>query len=111
MPMPHRPTRSRTSWEFPKPTGRSCLTCSACRVLGDMPELQKQLRAEPQRIPDFLEETLRFDGPVKMVYRLAQKTTKVGDVDVPAGTMVGLSLTGASNDPRHFEKPEEFNID
>jgi cytochrome P450 len=89
----------------------SRLIAMAVRVLGDMPALQARLRNEPNRIPDFLEETLRFDGPVKMVYRLAQKSTQIGGVDVPAGTMVALSLTGASNDPRHFEKPEEFNID
>jgi cytochrome P450 len=89
----------------------SRLIAMAVRVLGDMPDLQMRLRNEPNRIPDFLEETLRFDGPVKMVYRLAQKSTQIGGVDVPAGTMVGLSLTGASNDPRHFTKPEDFNID
>jgi cytochrome P450 len=89
----------------------SHLISMAIRILGDMPALQTRLRQEPARIPDFLEEVLRFDGPVKMAYRLAQRSTEVGGVDVPAGTIVALSLAGASNDPRHFENPGEINID
>jgi cytochrome P450 len=89
----------------------SRLIAMAVRMIGDDAKLQKRLRSEPARIPDFLEEVLRFDGPVKIAYRLAQTSTKLGGVDLPAGTVVALSLTGASNDPRHFEKPEEFNID
>jgi cytochrome P450 len=89
----------------------SHLISMAVRILGDTPDLQQRLRREPGRIPDFLEEVLRYDGPVKMVYRLAVNSTEVGGVEVPAGTIVALSLAGASNDPRHFANPAEFNID
>ena len=89
----------------------SHLISMAVRILGDTPDLQQRLRREPGRIPDFLEEVLRYDGPVKMAYRLAVNSTEVGGVEVPAGTIVALSLAGASNDPRHFENPEELNID
>jgi cytochrome P450 len=54
---------------------------------------------------------LRYDGPVKVVYRLALTDTRIGGVDVPAGTVVTVSLSGASNDPSHFEHPEQFDID
>lgn len=89
----------------------SHLISMAVRILGDSPDLQQRLRREPERIADFLEEVLRYDGPVKMAYRLAVNSTEVGGVRVPAGTIVALSLAGASNDPRHFEKPAVFNID
>ncbi|MBW8752997.1 MAG: cytochrome P450 [Sphingomonadales bacterium] len=89
----------------------SRLIAMAIRILADDPELQQRLRAEPARIADFLEEVLRFDGPVKVVYRLAQKRTEVAGVDVPAGTVLTVSLTGASNDPRHFDEPDRFDID
>ena len=83
----------------------------AVLILGENPALQTRLRNDPKRIPDFLEEVLRYDAPVKVIYRLAQKTTTIGGVEVPAGTVVTLSLTGASNDPSHFEHPKQFNID
>jgi cytochrome P450 len=89
----------------------SRLVAHAIRVLGDDPQLQARLRAEPERIPDFLEETLRFDGPVKVTYRLALVDTEVGGVPAPAGTIVTVCLTGGNNDPRHFDKPASFDID
>ena len=89
----------------------SHLISMAIRILGDRPELQARLRQEPARIPDFLEEVLRYDGPVKMAYRLAQLSTELGGVEVPAGTIVALSLSAASRDPKHFEHPSEFDID
>jgi cytochrome P450 len=89
----------------------SRLIAMAVLILGETPELQTRLREDPKRIPDFLEEVLRFDAPVKAIYRLAQKSTTIGGVEIPAGTVVTLSLTGASNDPSHFENPAEFNID
>lgn len=89
----------------------SHLISMAIRILGDTPALQERLRGAPGHIADFLEEVLRYDGPVKMAYRLAVNRTEVGGVDVPAGTIVALSLAGASNDPRHFAQPQDFNID
>jgi cytochrome P450 len=80
-------------------------------ILGDRPDLQARLRDEPQRIADFMEEVLRYDGPVKVVYRLAKTSTQIAGVDVPAGSIVTVSLTGANNDPRYFERPDEFDID
>jgi cytochrome P450 len=47
---------------------------------------------------------------VKVIYRLARKRTTVAGVDVPAGTVLALCLTAASNDPAHFDKPQEFDI-
>lgn len=89
----------------------SRLIAMAVRILGDEPELQKRLRKERDRIPDFLEETLRYDGPVKIIFRLAQSSTTVGEGEVPAGSIVTLGLSAANRDPRHFPNPDEFNID
>lgn len=89
----------------------SRLVAHAIRVLGDDPDLQARLRREPERIPDFLEETLRHDGPVKVTYRLALVDTEVGGVAAPAGTIVTVCLTGGNNDPRHFAQPDRFDID
>jgi cytochrome P450 len=89
----------------------SRLMAMAIRMLGDDVELQERLRLEPGKIGDFLEEVLRIDPPVKSVYRVVQKTTEIGGVAAPAGTVVNVSLTGANNDPRHYEDPDRFDID
>ena len=87
------------------------LITAALRFLGDDPELQARLRAERHRIPDFLEEVLRLEGPVKTVSRLARVTTSVDGVDVPAGTTIAIFPHAANRDPARFEAPGELRLD
>ncbi|MDT5096141.1 MAG: hypothetical protein QOH60_5504 [Mycobacterium sp.] len=84
---------------------------AAMRVLGDRPDIQQQLREDRSAIPIFIEECLRMDSPVKSVFRMARKTTKLGDVDVKAGTTVMVSPGAANRDPNRFEEPHEFRLD
>lgn len=89
----------------------SRLIAMAVLVLGERPDLQERLREQPERIPDFIEEVLRFDGPVKVAYRLALVDTRVGDVEIPAGTILTVCYSAASNDPAKFAEPANFDID
>ncbi len=87
------------------------LLAAALQLLGERPDLQDQLRRERDRIPNFVEETLRFESPVKGDFRLARVPTTVGGVEIPAGTTV-MVLNGAANrDPRRFDDPNEFRIE
>ncbi|HZU79702.1 MAG TPA: cytochrome P450 [Acidimicrobiales bacterium] len=87
------------------------LLASALQYLGDHPDLQQRLRAERDRIPNFVEEMLRWEGPVKGDFRLARRATTVGGVDVPAGTTVMVLNAAANRDPRKFADPEVFDPD
>ena len=89
----------------------SHLISMSIRLLGEDVALQQRLRAEPGRIPDFIEEVLRYDPPVKVAYRLALKDTEVAGVAVPAGSVMTASLVGANRDPAHFDEPDRFDID
>jgi cytochrome P450 len=81
------------------------------KYLCEYPELQDELRAHRERIPDFIEEALRIESPVKADFRLARHGTSVGGVEIAPGTPV-MILNGAANrDPRRFECPEEFRLD
>jgi cytochrome P450 family 150 subfamily A5 len=81
------------------------------QLIGDHPDLQRHLRERPDLIPDFVEETLRIEAPVKGDFRLARRQTTVGGVDIPAGVTL-MVLNGAANrDPRHFPDPTEFRVD
>ena len=87
------------------------LLATAIRYLAEYPELQGELRAHRERIPDFIEEALRIESPVKADFRLARRATTVGGVQIGAGTPV-MMLNGAANrDPRRFECPAEFRVD
>lgn len=87
------------------------LLTAAVQTLGDRPEQQQLLRDEPDRIPTFIEEALRMHAPTKVDFRLVRKTTTLGGVHLPAGTIVMLCLGAANRDPRKFEDPHEFRPD
>ncbi|HUI48522.1 MAG TPA: cytochrome P450 [Acidimicrobiia bacterium] len=87
------------------------LLAAALRQLAEQPELQKVLREHRDHIPNFVEEALRFESPIKGDFRLSRTATTIGGVDIPAGTTV-MVLTGAANrDPRRFEHADEFVAD
>jgi cytochrome P450 len=85
------------------------LLSSALKVIAENPGIQALLRAEPERIPNFIEESLRTESPVKGDFRLSKVPSTIGGVDIPAGTTL-MVLNGAANrDPRHFEDPATFD--
>jgi cytochrome P450 len=87
------------------------LLASALKQLALHPELQTELREHRDRIPNFIEEILRVESPVKADFRLARRTTSIGDVEVRAGTPVMLLNGAANRDPGRFECPAEFRAD
>jgi cytochrome P450 len=81
------------------------------QLIGERVELQRLLRERHDLIPNFVEETLRLESPVKGDFRLARRATTVGDVEIPAGVTL-MVLNGAANrDPGHFDQPDEFRVD
>jgi cytochrome P450 len=87
------------------------LLATGLKYLAEYPELQDELRAHTERIPDFIEEALRIESPVKADFRLARRASTVAGVDIAPGTPVMLLNGAANRDPRHFECPAEFRID
>src|SRR4051812_3261195 len=78
------------------------LLAASLQLIGEEPDLQQLLRDEPQRIPNFVDEALRYESPVKGDFRLARVPTEVGGVEIPAGSTV-MVLNGAANrDPQRF---------
>lgn len=84
---------------------------AAVQRLAEDASLQALLRRERDRIPQFIEETLRFEGPVKGDFRVSRTPTVIGGADVPAGTTVMVVNAAANRDPRHFDDPDTFDLD
>lgn len=83
----------------------------AMRLLAEQPAVQQRLRQDPKLIPEFVEEQLRFEGPIRCDFRLVKKRTELAGVDLAAGTILVLLLGAANRDPRTFERPDEFDLD
>ena len=77
----------------------------ALRMLGERPDLQKAVRADREQIPNFIEETLRLESPLRTQFRMARVATRLGGVDIPAGASLMLIPGACNRDPRVFDHP------
>lgn len=74
-------------------------------------ELQDTLRADPARIPDAVEESLRIDSPQQAMKRVARVDTELAGRHIAAGEFVWLAFGAANLDPTHWDRPAAFDLD
>jgi cytochrome P450 len=85
------------------------LLATGMRILAEQPSLADELRADPGAIPNFIEECLRFESPIKGPFRLALRDTRLAGVDIPMGSLL-MAMNGAANrDPRVFGDGDRFD--
>jgi len=82
---------------------------AALQTIGERADIQEQLRKDRSLIPNFIEESLRIESPVKGDFRMNRVPVNVGGVDLPAGTTVMVVQAAANRDPRRFEDPTTFD--
>jgi cytochrome P450 len=85
------------------------LIAAGMRVLAEQPALAEELRGDPAAIPNFVEECLRLESPIKGSFRLALQDTTLGGVEIPAGSMLMAMVGAANRDPRVFADPDRFD--
>ncbi len=83
----------------------------ALRIIAERPDIQDLLRSDRDRIPNFIEETLRYESPLRVQFRMARVRTEVAGVDIPAGGTMMLLPGAANRDPHLFEEPDVFDLD
>jgi cytochrome P450 family 150 subfamily A5 len=82
----------------------------ALRMLGERPDIQTLIRQDRERVPNFIEETLRVESPLRTQFRMARVRTTLGGVEIPAGGTVMLVPGACNRDPRVFDDPYEFDL-
>ncbi len=82
---------------------------SVCALLDDR-RAAEALAAEPSRIPAALEELLRYDSPVQMVFRNATRDVELRGVRIPKGAFVAPILGSANRDERRFPDPDRLDL-
>jgi cytochrome P450 len=69
------------------------------------------LRSQPALMPAAIEEVLRYDGPLHTAtVRFTSAPVRVGDVEIPEGQLVFISLLAANQDGNHFADPGRLDI-
>lgn len=79
------------------------------RLLRD-PALMAEVRAEVDLVPALLEETLRIESPVQCTYRVTTSPVRLGDTEIPPGSMISANWGAAGHDPDVFPDPTRFDI-
>jgi len=89
----------------------AALIGNAARVLAEDPALAARVRDDPGALDRLVDEVLRVEGPFRGHYRHVPAATRLGGVDLAAGSTL-LLLWGAANlDPRQFPDPERVDLD
>jgi cytochrome P450 len=74
------------------------------------PDQLARLRADPSLLPTAVEEFLRYDSPVQMVFRWAAEDFTLGGKQVLQGQMVVLVTGAANRDPAQFPEPDRLDV-
>jgi cytochrome P450 len=75
------------------------------------PEAYRKVRADPDLIPGLIEEVLRYNPPVQMIFRHTTEDTELGGVAIPKGSAVMPLLASANRDESKFPDPDRFDIE
>jgi cytochrome P450 len=91
-------------------TTTNLLTSSVWK-LAEETELQGQLRAQPELVPNFVDEVLRLETPVQGVWRVAVQDVELAGVTIPADSLIYLVTGSANRDAHAFSEPAVLHVD
>jgi cytochrome P450 len=83
---------------------------NATNALLDHPDQLARVAADPSLVPDLIEEAVRFDPPVQLLFRTATADTELSGVRIPRGATVVALLASANRDERRFPDGDRFDV-
>jgi len=83
---------------------------NAVTALLDHPDQLARVAAHPSLVPGAIEETLRYDAPVQILFRVATQDVELAGTRIPKGATVAPLLGSANRDERHFPDPDRFDV-
>lgn len=86
-------------------------TAGAMWALAERPQLLKAMQDDPNRINAFVEESIRWEVPVKHFMRSAVSDCEIGGQAIKAGDWLMLSYQSANRDEAVWADPFAFRID
>ncbi|GIR10550.1 MAG: cytochrome P450 [Hyphomicrobiales bacterium] len=85
-------------------------TTAGMWALCQNPDLLAQLKEDPSLIPAFVEESIRWESPVKHFMRTPVRDVQIRGVDIKANDWMMINFACASRDEEIYENPFEFDI-
>ena len=75
------------------------------------PDQRAKVLADPGRVPDWVEETLRFDTSTQMLLRVTTGEMQLHGAVLPDSSRVLLLIGSANRDERVFTQADTFDLD
>ena len=86
-------------------------TAGAMWALAERPQLLRQMQDNPEAINAFVEESIRWEVPVKHFMRSAVSDCEIGGQQIRAGDWLMLSYQSGNRDESVWADPFEFRMD
>lgn len=86
------------------------LLSNAVLTLLRHPDQLELLRSDPTLLGPAIEEVLRFEGPVQIAARIADRDRAVRGIELRQGQPLIVMLGAANRDPDVFHRPDTFDI-
>jgi cytochrome P450 len=84
---------------------------AAMKALVERPELRRRLVAEPEHIPEAVEEMLRWGSVIMHFHRTAVADTELNGRSIKAVDKVVMWFVSANYDDDHFDDPYRFDAE
>src|SRR3990172_1717237 len=75
------------------------------------PEQLARVCADNSLVPRLVEEGLRFDAPVQMLFRETTRDLELAGTAIPKGAAVMPIFASANRDAAQFPEPDRFDLD
>lgn len=83
----------------------------ALHQLARHPGQWAKVHTDPAKAKAAFEEGIRHESPFQVTYRTTTGPTDLSGIRLDGDMKVGVFLGAANRDPRHWERPDEFDID
>jgi cytochrome P450 len=87
------------------------LITSGMVLLLEQPAEMAKVRADPGLIGNLVEEALRYESPVQMLFRTTTTDVEVAGVSIPTGAACVVVYGSANRDDGHFPAAADFDVE
>jgi cytochrome P450 len=83
---------------------------NAMLLLAQHPEVAEELRSDPALMENFIEEAMRIESPIQILFRTAKVDTELDGVKIPADFRVATLYGSANRDEEIFPNADRFEV-
>ena len=87
------------------------LITSGTLLLLEQPDEMAKVRADPELVGNLVEEALRYESPVQMLFRTTTADVEVAGVPIPTGAACLVVYGSANRDDAHFPGAADFDVE